>query len=145
MAKGRFRVVEKSVWADCRAFPEGGYREVLVFLYFESGPVAHWTGLYPAPIVDIAEHTRLNVEDVRAAIVNLERWGVIVYDKERQLVCVKGMLGRQLQGGPNEKHQRGMARHIEAFAGSSPAAEAFNTAYPQGVSDRVSDTPPECT
>ncbi|MHB8939865.1 MAG: hypothetical protein ACYC7K_00465 [Desulfobacteria bacterium] len=128
MAKGKFRIVDKSVWATCKALPAGHHREALVFLYFESGPTAHWTGLYPAPIVDISEHTRLTVEDVRAAIANLERWKVIVYDKERQLVCVRGMPERQLQGGPNAAHRKGIDRHLEAFAPGSPAVEAFNGA-----------------
>jgi hypothetical protein len=145
MAKGKFRIVDKSIWAACKAFPAGHHREALVWLYFESGPTAHWTGLYPAPIVDIAEHTRLTVEEVRAAIANLERWGVIVYDKERQLVCVKGMVRRQLQGGPNQKHQEGIDRHLEAFAEDSPAVAAFTAERPDRVSDGVSDTLPQCT
>lgn len=131
--KVNYRTVHKSVWDACKAFPTGHYREALALIYLESGPLAHWTGLYPAATVDIAEHTRLTVQEVEAAIVNLERWGLIVYDHDRQLVYVKGMLVRQLKGDPNECHQVGINRHLEAFADCSPAVSAFNAA----ATDRV--------
>ncbi len=125
MKEKPFRVASKTVWDAIKVFPGGCHRDALVFLYFETGPVTNWTGLYSAPPVDIAEYTRLTVEEVKASITNLERWGVIVYDHDRQLVFVSGLLNRQMRKAPNKSQAKGICRHVKEFAENSPAVIAF--------------------
>ena len=106
-------------------FGLGRHKEALVFLYFETGPVTTWTGLFPAPIVDIAKFTCLTVREVLDAINTLSGWGLIVYDHDRQLVCVKGLLLRQARYRPNEDQVTGIVRHVEEMPEDSPAVIAF--------------------
>ncbi len=126
MQKGQFRIADKSVWDACKDSPEGHFHEALVLLYLETGPVTNWTGLFAAPPVDIATYTRLPIQGVNAAIKELERRGLIVYDRERQLVYVKGLLLRQMKDiGPTEQQAIGIFRHVKQYSEASPAVIAF--------------------
>ena len=113
-------------------FPKLGkdaHREAFVFLYLETGPHSNYTGLFQAPIVDIAKYTRLTDTEVIRAIDRLSEWGWIVYDKDRQMVFVKGMLQRQLgTSTPNADNTKGIVYHVERMPEESPAVEAFISA-----------------
>ena len=129
LKKGTFRLVHRTVWEDLATFGKGNHREVVVLLYLETGPHSNYTGLFQAPVVDIARYTCLTVAEVHKAIENLLRLGWIVYDGDRQMVFVKGMLQRQLgTKTPNEDNLKGVIFHVERMPEESPAVEAFITA-----------------
>ena len=127
--KGSFRPIHRTVW---EMFPKLGmdaHREAIVYLYLESGPHSHYTGIFTAPVVDIAKYTCMTSAEVIQAIDILSRRGLIVYDKERQMVFVKGMPQRQLgTATPNEDNVKGIVYHVERMPEESPAVEAFRTA-----------------
>ena len=127
--KGSFRLVHRNVWETVSKFGEGYHREALVIMYLETGPHSNYTGLFHASIVDISNYTCLTVQEVLQAIDNLSGWGLIVYDKDRQMVFVKGMLQRQLgTSTPNADNMKGVFYHIERMPEESLAVEAFISA-----------------
>jgi hypothetical protein len=129
LKKGSFRLVHRNIWEALAKFGKGNHREAIVFLYLETGPHSNYTGLFQAPLIDIAKYTCLTIAEVLQAIDNLSRWGWIVYDKDRQMVFVKGMLFRQLgTTTPNEDNLKGVIFHVERMPEESPAVEAFISA-----------------
>lgn len=124
-AKGSFRTLHRTVWEMFLKLGGISLRERMVFLYFEGGPFTHWSGLFAASIVDIVRFTGLDDKEVHQAIVNLSRLGMIVFDFDRQMVFVKGLLIRQLGYSPNEKQALGIVRHVEELPGDSPAVRGF--------------------
>ena len=124
--KGTFRLTHRDVWEALSKLGEGKHREAIVFLYLETGPHSNYTGLFQAPLVDIARYTSLTKREVLGAIGNLSRLGLIVYDKGRQLVFVKGMLQRQLGTSTlNEDNTKGVVYHVERMPEESPAVQSF--------------------
>lgn len=129
LKKGSFRLVHRNLWEAFAKFGKGHHREAFVFLYLETGPHSNYTGLFQAPLVDIARYTSMTNAEVIDAIDNLSRWGWIVYDKDRQMVFVPGMLQRQLgTKTPNEDNLKGVIFHVERLPEESPAVEAFISA-----------------
>lgn len=129
LKKGSFRLVHRNVWENLAKFGKGNYREALAFLYLETGPHSNYTGLFQAPLVDIAKYTSMTNAETVQAIGNLSRAGWIVYDQDRQMVFVKGMLQRQLgTSTPNEDNTKGVLYHVERMPEESPAVESFITA-----------------
>jgi len=129
LKKGSFRLVHRTVWEELAKFGKGNHREALVFLYLETGPHSNYTGLFQAPLVDIAKYTCLTVAEVLQVVDALSRGSWIVYDKDRQMVFVKGMLQRQLgTSTPNEDNTKGVIYHVERMPEESPAVEAFISA-----------------
>jgi hypothetical protein len=63
--------------------------------------------------------------EVQLAIMNLNEWGYIVYDFDRRVVFVKGLLFRQAKFKPNWKQATGIIRHLEKFSENSAALQAF--------------------
>ena len=125
MKRDKFRVVREAVWETLKKFPKGHHKEAIVLLYLEAGPTTDWTGLFSAPAVDIAYATGLDAVEVELAITNLNKWGHIVYDFDRRLVFVKGLLFRQAKFRPNYKQAIGIIRHVGNFSEISPATKAF--------------------
>ena len=127
--KGSFRIAHRSVWEMFTKFGKDTHPEAIVYLYLETGPHSIYTGLFQAPIVDISKYTCLTVPEVVQAIDNLSRWGLIVYDNDRQMVFVKGMLQRQLgTSTPNADNTKGVFYHVERMPEGSSAVEAFISA-----------------
>lgn len=151
LKKGSFRMVHRSWWRGCRANRIRG-NPLLVLLAVETGPwgEGHYTGCFRLGIYDIADYTGLTEAEVSKSIAFLERIGVIVFDRDRQVVYVKGMLARQSPNFATNGNNvlQGIVNHIDRMPEGSPAVSAFIEAqrnepelyellqgYPQGNSE----------
>lgn len=120
------RVVRRGWWNTILTLPGCTQQESHLLVYLETTHLALWTGLYPISPKDISRHTCMPVEEVLAAIDGVCRRGLIVYDGDRQLVYVRGLMLRQLGVDmPNKNQIEGLVRIIERMEEDSCAVRAF--------------------
>ena len=147
----KFRAVYKSAWQTAKALhKDHHHREAGVLVYLESAPEGNFAGVFYVAVGEIARATGLDAMEVQIAITNLKKMGLIVYDFDRRIAYVKGLLIRQLGGRPNVKHVKGVINILDGLPEESPAVQAFINehlktpelaeALSDRVSDRVSDT-----
>jgi len=123
---GSFRLLHGGIYKVLAKLPPEQHREHRVYLYLEAGPNSHYSGLFHAFPADISKYTLVPIKEVPGTLRNLEKMGWIVYDKDRQLVHVCGMLKRQLGATElNEDNQKGIVYYIERMPENSPAVLAF--------------------
>ena len=119
-------------------------KEALILaLYVELYHSAHFTGLYHLAVVDIQLNTGLTEGEIRGAMEELEREGIAIFDRQRTIVFVPGMMLRQLGAEKkiNAKQQKGVVRHLEGFSPESPPVLAFNQFYGLNIPDTSSQYP----
>jgi hypothetical protein len=124
---GSFRLLHGGIYKmlSTTLAPEQ-HREHRVFLYLEAGPNSHYSGLFHAFPADIAKYTLVPVREVPGVLRNLERIGLIVFDEDRQLVHVRGMLKRQLGTQTlNDDNAAGIVHYTERMPDDSSAVLSF--------------------
>lgn len=127
LKKGSFRMMHRNQWRWCRANKIRG-NTLLVLLAIETGPwgAGQYTGLFHLAIYDISDYTGLTEKEVDRAIDQLERPGVIVYDRRQQVVFVRGMLPRQSPSfASSENNLQGVSNHVERMPEGSLAVLEF--------------------
>ena len=139
-----FRSIKPGRWAEL-AGKNLSPDALLLGLFAELGPTAHYSGLYFLPLPDICEQTGLRESAVLAAMDELERAGVVIFDRSRMLVFVPGMMLRQLLLPVlNAKQTKGVLAYVERLPRSSPLLRAFlhehGLNFPGGGSDTSPDT-----
>lgn len=120
-------MMHRNQWRWCRANKIRG-NTLLVLLAIETGPwgAGQYTGLFHLAIYDIADYTGLTEKEVDRAIDQLERLGVIVYDRRQQVIFVRGMLPRQSPSfASSENNLQGVSNHVERMPEGSLAVLEF--------------------
>jgi hypothetical protein len=120
-------MLHRNWWRWCRSKKIRG-NKLLVLLAIEAGPwgAGQYTGLFYISPADIADFTGLDDREVSRTIKLLERMDVIVYDRRKQIVFVRGMLERQSPSfASSENNLQGVSNHVERMPEGSPAVEEF--------------------
>ena len=134
--KGTYRMAHTNFWKVIRKFGKDAHQEALVMLHLETGPLAHYSGLYQISIHDIAAYCCMSLKDAENAIHGLSNRGLIVWDETRQLVYVRNMAYRQLgRNELNAKDITGICYHAERMPEDSPAVQAFVIDYSKAYQD----------
>jgi len=127
LKKGTFRMLHRNWWRYCRNQRIKG-NELLVLLCLEAGPFGqgHYSGLFDAPISMISNYTGLTPTEISKSLAKLEKRGEIVYDREYQIVYVRGMLERQSPNWDSSDNTiNGVYYHVERFPEDSIAVLKF--------------------
>lgn len=123
---GSFRLLHSGVYKVLSTFSPEQHREHRVFIYLEAGPNSHYSGLFHAFPADISKNTLVPIREVPDVLRNLQRIGLIVFDEDRQLVHVRGMLKRQLGTQTlNDDNAAGIVHYTERMPEESPAVLSF--------------------
>lgn len=128
LKNGSFRMLHRNHW---RSFRKNKIRRetLLALIAIETGPwgEGHYTGCFQLGIYDIMDYTGLTEKEVSHAIDILERHGGIVFDRERHVMYVHGMLERQCPNYAANGNNiiQGIANHIERMPEGSRAVAAF--------------------
>jgi hypothetical protein len=124
---GTFRLLHGGVYKVLATFAPEEHREHRAFTYLEAGPNSHYSGLFFAFPADISKYTLVPIKEVPGVLRNLEKKkGLIVFDEERWLVHVKGMLKRQLGTQTlNDDNAAGIVHYTERMPDDSRALISF--------------------
>jgi hypothetical protein len=123
---GSFRLLHGGVYKMLSKFSPEQHREHRAFIYLEAGPNSHYSGLFHAFPADISRNTLIPAREVSDVLRNLQRIGLIVFDEDRQLVHVRGMLKRQLGTQTlNDDNAAGIVYYTERMPEESPAVLSF--------------------
>jgi hypothetical protein len=151
-----FRILRPETWSLLQSYGLTP-KERLVFLFLETGPFTHFSGLFHCAPVDLAGGAGLSEREAQTALTKLISSGLVNFDPTRFLHFIPGLAVRQLGTECfNVKHRAGMLAQLARLPKESPAVQAFIETYggqlgmtpegqaagtpPDTPSDRASDT-----
>lgn len=124
-----FRILRPETWSLLQSYGLTPI-ERLVFLFLETGPFTHFSGLFHCAPVDLAGGAGLSEREARTALAKLTSSGLVIFDPTRFLLFIPGLAVRQLGTECfNVKHRAGMLAQLARLPKESPSAQAFIETY----------------